>query len=368
MSPISSSFLWLFWWCMTLQLLELSCSIVPFLGPQSNGVDFHSIIKSDQKNSLHDSLPKTSTGTTIVGLCCREGVVLGSDTRSTGGTVVMDKNVLKIHYISPSIRCCAAGTSADCEFLSNEARRIVALAEIDSQLAGESQNLRIVHLAVDSIMSSLSKKIERRGCYPSAVFIVGGIDAFGAQLYQIEADGTPQRLPYATLGSGSLDALSILEHECRQLPMDANGLYLNISMEDGVNIVRKAVQAGILNDLGSGSHVDLCCIENSKGKISQWREELVNNVQKPPMPSSVLLGNNYQKFPEEEYSKGMLKKALGRKWIPSVVSRFRSVAHDSSMHPPHDALEWKDGVGLIPKEVRTKSFKSLYREMTLDAL
>ena len=42
-------------------------------------------------------LPKaTSTGTTIVGCLFKDGVVLGADTRATGGDIVMDKNCEKV--------------------------------------------------------------------------------------------------------------------------------------------------------------------------------------------------------------------------------------------------------------------------------
>ncbi|KAI8101009.1 hypothetical protein M9434_005389 [Picochlorum sp. BPE23] len=47
----------------------------------------------------------TKTGTTIVGLIYKDGVVLGADTRSTAGTTVADKNCEKIHYIAPNIYC-----------------------------------------------------------------------------------------------------------------------------------------------------------------------------------------------------------------------------------------------------------------------
>ena len=40
------------------------------------------------------------TGTTIVGIIYKDGVVLGADTRATGGTEVCDKNCEKIHYLS----------------------------------------------------------------------------------------------------------------------------------------------------------------------------------------------------------------------------------------------------------------------------
>ena len=43
------------------------------------------------------------------------GVVLGADTRATGGTEVCDKNCEKIHYLADNIYCCGAGTAADTE-------------------------------------------------------------------------------------------------------------------------------------------------------------------------------------------------------------------------------------------------------------
>lgn len=55
------------------------------------------------------------TGTTIAGVTFKDGVVLGADTRATGGTEVADKNCEKIHYLAPNIYCCGAGTAADTE-------------------------------------------------------------------------------------------------------------------------------------------------------------------------------------------------------------------------------------------------------------
>ena len=52
------------------------------------------------------------TGTTIVGVVFKGGVVLGADTRATEGDTVADKNCEKIHYIADNIWCCGAGTSA----------------------------------------------------------------------------------------------------------------------------------------------------------------------------------------------------------------------------------------------------------------
>jgi 20S proteasome alpha/beta subunit len=49
-------------------------------------------------------LPKaTKTGTTIVGIIYKDGVILGADTRATEDTTVSDKNCQKIHYLAPNM-------------------------------------------------------------------------------------------------------------------------------------------------------------------------------------------------------------------------------------------------------------------------
>lgn len=45
----------------------------------------------------------TKTGTTIVGIIFKDGVVLGADTRATEDTTVSDKNCMKIHYIAENM-------------------------------------------------------------------------------------------------------------------------------------------------------------------------------------------------------------------------------------------------------------------------
>jgi 20S proteasome subunit beta 2 len=54
------------------------------------------------QNGFKEPKP-TSTGTTIVGVKFKNGVILGADTRATAGPIVADKNCEKIHYIAPNI-------------------------------------------------------------------------------------------------------------------------------------------------------------------------------------------------------------------------------------------------------------------------
>ena len=53
----------------------------------------------------------------------QDGVALCADTRATGGSIVGDKNCEKIHYLAPNIRCCGAGTAADCDHVTGKEER-----------------------------------------------------------------------------------------------------------------------------------------------------------------------------------------------------------------------------------------------------
>ena len=62
------------------------------------------------------------------------------------------------------------------------------------------------------------------------------------------------QLPYTTMGSGSLAAMSVLEH----------GYRTDMALADGIALVRDAITAGIFNDMGSGGNVDITVISKDK--------------------------------------------------------------------------------------------------------
>jgi 20S proteasome subunit beta 2 len=231
------------------------------------------------------SLPVLKTGTTIVGVCCRDGVVLGADTRSTGGPLVMDKNKLKIHTVAPFIFCCAAGTSADCDQVTRRAGHHLALLRIERLQCGEETAFDPLPAALNSITASLEAATPAKRM-PSSVMILGGIDDDGPSLYMVDDSKVAQRLSFAALGSGSVDAIAVLEAARRRWqraqPKPAPGptdervhsadAVEDIDIDTAIEATRQAVRAGILNDLGSGSHVDICVIQ--RHGVRRWRERM----------------------------------------------------------------------------------------------
>uniref|UniRef100_A0A1L8DT14 Proteasome subunit beta n=1 Tax=Nyssomyia neivai TaxID=330878 RepID=A0A1L8DT14_9DIPT len=193
------------------------------------------------------------TDTTIVGVIYKDGVVLGADTRATEGPIVADKNCEKIHYLAKNIYCCGAGTAADTEMTTNS---------ISSQLElHRLQTGRVVPVAAASSM--LKQMLFRYQGHISAALVLGGVDNTGPHIYCIYPHGSTDKLPYATMGSGSLAAMSVFESRW----------HADMGEEEAKKLVRDAIAAGIFNDLGSGSNVDLCVIRKGSTEYLRTYEE-----------------------------------------------------------------------------------------------
>uniref|UniRef100_A0A8C6T430 Proteasome subunit beta n=1 Tax=Neogobius melanostomus TaxID=47308 RepID=A0A8C6T430_9GOBI len=155
-----------------------------------------------EANKVGCSLPSArKTGTTICGVVFKDGIVLGADTRATEGMIVADKNCSKIHYISPNIYCCGAGTAADTEMTT---QIISSNLELHSLSTG-----RLPRVATANRM--LKQMLFRYQGYIGAALVLGGVDCNGPHLYSIYPHGSTDKLPYVTMGSGSLAAMAVFE-------------------------------------------------------------------------------------------------------------------------------------------------------------
>lgn len=184
------------------------------------------------------------TGTTIAGVVFKDGVVLGADTRSTSGSTVADKNCEKIHYIAPNIYCCGAGTAAD---TMNVTAMISSSLELHRYATGRKS--RVV-----TAMTMLKSHLFRYQGHVSAALVLGGVDLNGPHLFTIFPHGSTDCLPYATMGSGSLNAMAVFEA----------GFKEDMTRDEAMALVAAAIRSGVYNDLGSGSNVDLCIITKDK--------------------------------------------------------------------------------------------------------
>ncbi|EFW21979.1 proteasome core particle subunit beta 2 [Coccidioides posadasii str. Silveira] len=209
------------------------------------GFDFSNYNRNAALHAKGVPLPKaTSTGTTIVGCIFDGGVVIAADTRATSGPIVADKNCEKLHYITPSIWCAGAGTAADTEFTT-----ALISSNLELHALSTGRKPRVI-----TCMTMLKQHLFRYQGYVGAYLVVAGVDPTGVGLYTVHAHGSTDKLPYVTMGSGSLAAMSVFETMWTP----------NLNKGQAIVLASEAIKAGIFNDLGSGSNVDVCVIEQDK--------------------------------------------------------------------------------------------------------
>jgi 20S proteasome subunit beta 2 len=221
---------------------------------------------------------------------------LGADTRATSGPIVADKNCEKIHYISERIWCCGAGTAADTEYTTKLISNKMELHRLNS-------NGRPVR--VTSAMTQLKHYLFQYQGHIGAALILGGIDPVdGIQLYSIYPHGSVDRLPYCTMGSGSLAAMSVFESSFQN----------DMNKQDAINLASRAILSGIFNDLGSGSNVDILVIP----KNPQESVEYLRGYQRPN---------------DELLSSSLINKgSLIRPQVPPGITRIITEEEQLSFH------------------------------------
>jgi len=215
-----------------------------------SGFQFDNFSRNEKLIGMGIKMPRfQSTGTTIAGVIYKDGVVLGADTRATSGNIVADKYSKKIHYMQPNMYCCGAGTAAD--------------LEMTTQMMSSQLELHRLHtgrqVPVVAANCMLKQYLFRYQGHVGAALVLGGVDKYGYHVFTIHPHGSSERLPYTTMGSGSLAAMSVLESRWKP----------EMELEDAKRLMRDAITSGITNDMGSGSNVDICVITKDGATLQQ---------------------------------------------------------------------------------------------------
>ena len=227
--------------------------------------------------------------------------MLGADTRATEGETVCDKNCEKIHYIADNVWCCGAGTSAD-----TEATTALISSQLELHRMATNRQPRVV-----TALTMLKRMLFRYQGHISAALVLGGYDCTGPSLYTVYPHGSTDSLPYVTMGSGSLAAMSIFE----------SGYKDNLSLDEAKQLVHAAILSGIQNDLGSGGSVDMMVI-NADGYTS------LRGYDRP----------NQRKFRSARLDKGF---PIGTAHVLSKTVKPISslVSVETTVTPPSTAME-----------------------------
>jgi proteasome beta subunit len=186
------------------------------------------------------------TGTTTVGMLCKDGVVLAADRRATMGNYIADKKAQKIHQITDNIAMTIAGTVSDAQLLI--------------KLIQSEMRLKSIRTGKDSIVKEVANlsarlvynNIRQMSMIPGITqFLMGGKDLHGYHLYDIFVDGSITECEdYVSSGSGSVMAYGVLETLYKK----------DLTVEEGVKLAVKALNAALQRDSASGSGYDVVSI------------------------------------------------------------------------------------------------------------
>lgn len=185
------------------------------------------------------------TGTSLVGIVCKDGIIIASDNRvSLGGQIIADKTFQKTYKVNDYIVASISGTLSDAQ---------VGLKTIKAQL--KLKQLRdkkrpTVKEAVNLMSLIKYQDIRKPSMIPFIVGnLVGGVNEDGSvALYNISPDGALKKIEdYDANGSGMIFIWGMLEKNYKT----------NLSIEEGTKLAGEAIQVAIERDPASGNGIDI---------------------------------------------------------------------------------------------------------------
>ena len=183
-------------------------------------------------------------GTTTVGIKATDGVVLCADMRASAGYFIANNNTMKIQKIDLHAGLTLAGGVAD-------AQNIVDILRYHSNLHRVE---RLNPIPIHSIARLCSLIFHQNRGYPfMADILVGGYDAKGPALFNIDMFGSVEEKSYVTTGSGSLVAYGLLEEEYNK----------DVTVDQAKKIALRAVRAAIVRNIGTGDGINIAVIDKN---------------------------------------------------------------------------------------------------------
>lgn len=195
---------------------------------------------------LKDSILKT--GTTILGIVCKNGVVMAADRQITAGHHVMSKKFPKVNKINDYLVVSWTGGLADAQRLSKLIAAELKLKEL------RSRSRPSVKQSANLVATITYSQIRQPSMIPSIVgTLITGFNEDGTtELYTIDPAGSVLKIEDydANFGSGMPFVLGLLER----------GYKKDMDIKEGVELALESLKASTQRDIGSGYGIDVFTI------------------------------------------------------------------------------------------------------------
>ncbi|MBM3291774.1 archaeal proteasome endopeptidase complex subunit beta [Candidatus Bathyarchaeota archaeon] len=189
-------------------------------------------------------------GTTTVGVVCKDGVILGTDTRATMGSYVASKNAKKVYKITDRLGMTIAGGVA-------VAQRVVEILKVNARLYELEKGRPMPVKSAANLVSGILFGNREAGAPLPMQAIVGGYDETGPHIFNLDPYGSLLEEKMISTGSGSPFAYGVLEAMYKE----------NKPTKDMLPVVVKAVDSAMKRDTASGDSFDVAVI-SAEG----WKE------------------------------------------------------------------------------------------------
>jgi len=199
---------------------------------------------------MDDELKKSilKTGTTIIGIVCKDGIVMAADRQATAGDIIISKREKKVFQVNDYLVISGCGIAADIhrvpKFLAAELR----LKQLRSKTRPS------VEEAATLLANMSYNGIRQPSTIPQqAGFLIAGFNEDETiALYSIEpAGGIVEVEDYsANFGSGMPYVLGLLERQYKK----------GIIVKEGIELAKEALKSSTQRDVSSGFGIDIFSI------------------------------------------------------------------------------------------------------------
>ncbi len=188
------------------------------------------------------------SGTSILGIVCKDGVVMAGDRRATAGNLVMSKDTQKVVKINDYLVTSGTGMASDIDMLQKIIRAELKLKHL------RSKTRPTIKEAANLIAMIAYRNIRQFTSIPFiAGTLVAGLNEDGSsELYTVEPAGTVAKVEDydANFSSGMPFILGLLERQYKK----------EMSVKEGVALSIEALKSSTQRDIGSGNAIDVITI------------------------------------------------------------------------------------------------------------
>ena len=188
------------------------------------------------------------SGTSILGIVCKDGVIMAGDRRATAGNLVLSKNTQKVVQVNDYLVTSGTGVASDIDMLQKIISAELKLKHL------RSKTRPTVEEAANLIGNIAYRNIRQFSTLPFiAGTLVAGFNESGSfELYSVEPAGGVMKVDDydANFSSGMPFILGLLERQYKK----------DLSLKEGVQLALEAIKSSTQRDSASGNAIDVFTI------------------------------------------------------------------------------------------------------------